>query len=209
MTLVVDPQMDGAQSAALLPQTDYVLLTDAQPHHFSDAVRSTARKNIKIIASTGEAERIKSDGFTEVKAVTGGQRIMLKKDNSFVFVSASMSQNPLSKRQVNSYLLEFENGRNIFISGEVFTPDALREFLYSLRDDGKEIYAGLFYRQAEQKEETLAQVISLIQPNNALLLQSDIPGQTKLDEATLRGALLTELYEKPLMVLKNGSEVPF
>ncbi|MCG3205628.1 MAG: hypothetical protein KCHDKBKB_02350 [Elusimicrobia bacterium] len=206
MTLLIDPHLSAAECAAIFPQTDYVLLTDAQDTHFSHEAKNTARKNLKIIVSPAESAKIKAAGFKEVKSLTPGQRLILKKENDFLFVTAAAHINPDSNSEVISYMLEFDNGRNLFISGEVTHPDGLREFLYNLRDEGKVIYAGFFYHQRNLEANLLAQIIGLIQPNHAIILQSSLPGFNK---SQLQKNLADELFDKPLIIAQQGEEIPF
>ncbi len=139
------------------------------------------------------------DGVPRIKSAPGGKKSMLKQGHDFVFVSA-VSKN---------YLLEFDNGRNLFITGEAEAPESLREFVYDLRDEGKEIYAGLFFRRAQQNETALAQLVGLMQPENAIVLRSPMIGLSPLHEPTLYKALRDEFYENPLAIVTDAREIPF
>ncbi len=209
----VDPNADSATLAAQSQNVDYVLLTDAGQRHFGSTAQAAFRKNIKILASPNEASKVKAAGFTDVKALTAGQRIMLKKNNgstdAFVFVMCAQNTNPSTQLQVNSYLLEFDNGRNLFVSGELTNADGLREFVYGLRDDGKELYAGIFYLQPDVTAQTIAQIASLVQPKAVILTQTDVSGVAAVDEASFHQALQTELYDGPAVILREGRQIPF
>ena len=135
-----------------------------------------------------------------MKEVKTGQRVMIQKNDDFVFVT---------KLPTQATLLEFDNGRNLFLSGDLTDENALREIVYALRDDGKEIYEGFFYPAPGQNEESLARAISLIQPKNALIVQAEVNSSPVMNESTLRAALKDELYEGPMAILNDKQNIPF
>lgn len=149
------------------------------------------------------------DGSPEINGANPGKRAMLKKDDDFVFVTALQNRGAGANATLNSYLLEFDNGRNLFLSGEIANPDDLREFIYNLRDDGREIYAGFFYGRAGASAASLAKTIGLLQPINALVLQVRDSGPSISNEAAFRSALKEEFFEGAFVILKSGSDIPF
>lgn len=150
-----------------------------------------------------------ADGFPQIKGAKPGHRTMLKSGEDFVFVTAVQNPQAHSKRPVIAYVLEFDNGRNLFIAGDVSKSDELRELTYNLRDDGKEIYAGFFTRRNGTDEQLLAQMIGLIQPKNALIARTDAAGSAPINEAALSAALKTELFDGPVVLLSPGRSIPF
>lgn len=148
-------------------------------------------------------------GQPEIKGAKAGKRTMLKKDNDFVFVSAMTNRNVVTKEPADNYLLEFDNGRNIFIAGDVTDIESLRDFLYDIRDEGKEIYAGFFFRGPGADEATLAQFIGILQPSTALIGKGGADTLPPLDQAALQQALKNELFEGAAVPLMAGSTIPF
>ena len=209
MIVLINPDLDVAQSAELLPQTDYLLLSDARPIHFSPSVRAAARNKLKIITSATETDALKSEGFSEVKALNAGNRVMLRKNTDFLFVGAVTQKDTVTGRDSSSYLLEFDNGRNIFISAENTQADSLREFVYGLRDEGKEVYAGFFIRNTESMDAELAQTISLIQPKNTVILQSALESPQKFSSQQFHEHLKNELYDGPFLTAQSGEKIEF
>jgi hypothetical protein len=178
------------------PEVDYVLLTGADSRRWNSSVQVGLRKNVKILASSADAPIIQKQGFTQVKASGPGQRLLLKKEDGFLFVSATAGQ---------GYFLEFDNGKNIFVAGDVSNPDALREFVYALRDDGREIEIGFFQIGPGTDMAALASTIGLLQPKNAVLLRE--PGAKTLDLPALHEHLKTEFFENPIVVAGNDPVV--
>jgi hypothetical protein len=182
ISLLIDPPSAPAD-------TDYLLLSGTDERRWSPALQAGLRKNIKILSSPTDAARIAKSGFTQVKALGPGQRILLKKEDGFLFASAAAGQ---------SYFLEFDNGKNIFIAGDVADADSLRDFLYSLRDDGRAIEIGFFRLTPTTDAAALAQTIGLLQPKNVVLLRA--PGAKNVDLNALREQLKTEFFEGPIAV---------
>lgn len=204
MRILVDPAFEkaGRGRAIYSEPIDYLLVTDTRPEHFESAARETLRKDLKILAPAPSAAEIKGWGFSQARGLESQQRIMLQKDAVYVFVSAIPGKSAAGV-PINSYLLEFDNGRNVFISGDVSSADSLREFLYTLRDDGKEIHFG-FIRGAD--EPSAAAVISLFQPRYAFVETSSA---RPMREASLRQALETEIFNGDLVLPKADSRYPF
>lgn len=200
--LLVDPSFTSAS----LPALDYLLLTDAEPAHFSAGARAQLRKDLKTLASPTAAPVAREAGFSQVKALSPGQRLLLKKGENFLFVTAVGGE---SGRAVSGYLVEFDNGRNVLITGDRWNADPLREFVYSLRDDGKEIHVLILYSGSRgATENVLAQIIGLIQPQTAIVTPS-VAGATPADEAVLRNALTGQMYGGSLRLAPTGDTFAF
>ena len=182
ISLLIDP-------SASTPDVDYVLLSGVDDRRWSSAVQASLRKNVKILCSATDAPLISQNGFTQTKPFGAGQRILLKKEDGFLFASVAAGQ---------SYFLEFDNGKNIFVAGDIPNADAVREFLYALRDDGRDIEIGFFKLGSTTDETTLAQIIGLLQPKNVVLLRE--PGGKNINLDALREQLKTEFFEGPIAV---------
>jgi hypothetical protein len=203
MRLAVNPSVSAGPSTPD-PLLDYLLSTDATPARLPSALQNALPKNLKIIATADGAERLRGAGFSQVKALAPGQRLMLQKEKTFVFVSAVKAKNPSSGLIVNGYLLEFDNGKNLFVAIDVTDMTALREFLYGLRDDGKEIHLAFFNGRAGQ-ENSLGEIIALLQPRHAIVL----PTSPAMDGKTLREKLQAEIFSGDLYLAPAGAEIPF
>ncbi len=222
-TLRTPGEIQRTKSPALLldqlGHIDYLLLTDAQPHHLGSNAKSGLRKDLKIIATDEVVAVLKSNGFSQSKGLSAVQRIMLKKNDAFLFVNVVQSRNPASGELVNGYLLEFDNGRNIFISGEIVDEAVLREFVYGLRDDGKQIdlafiYGGGLRTSGENiwqsaNEDTCANFIGLIQPRLAMVLQADGLDVASFDSVLLRTRLQDQIFSGDLHIPTPGESIPF
>jgi len=190
ISLLIDP-VAGA------PDVDYVLLSGADARRWGSAVQADLRKNVKILCAPADAASVSQNGFAQVKALDAGSRILLKKEDGFLFVSATAGQ---------SYFLEFDNGKNIFVGGDIPSADSVRNFLYSLRDDGRSIEIGFFKIGPATDNTTLAQIIGLLQPKNAVLLREPNAKTPNLD--ALREQLKDEFFEDPIAVAGNET-MPF
>ncbi len=129
-----------------------------------------------------------------LKGLAPGRRMLLKKDEGFLFVS----------RAPAGYLLEFDNGRNIYVGEELPAADALRPFVYELRDDGKEITLAFI---PAAPEERLAEIIGLLQPKIALIVQSAAGKRT--NAALLRRLLQVLMFSGELYLPAPGEKIPF
>jgi L-ascorbate metabolism protein UlaG (beta-lactamase superfamily) len=207
-----------AIGATALPPIDYLLLTDADSHHFGASVGTAINRNVKVLAPAGEAAAVTAAGFSQVRPVGNGQRMLLKKNGAFLFVTALHSKNPGSGREVNGYLLEFDNGRNVFVSGETMDLAALRQFVYSLRDDGREIHLAIVYGgglvgpngSLESYDYAMAaEMIGLLQPQVAVAVQADSLAGARMDESVVRAALAREIYGGGFYVAAPGDTIPF
>ncbi len=137
----------------------------------------------------------KADGSWAINGAKTNKRSMLKSGSDFLFVTATGK----------TTLLEFDNGRNILFTAETVKPDNLREFVYSLRDDGKEIYAALFARPQGATENTVAQAVSLLQPKAAIIMFAN----DKWNDAAFQEALTNELFDGPSMMATPNQQIPF
>jgi L-ascorbate metabolism protein UlaG (beta-lactamase superfamily) len=222
-TLRTPGQIQRTQAPALtmegLPHVDYLLLTDSQPHHLGEKARKGLRKDLKIIASNEAVEALKKDGFTQSKGLSQVQRIMLKKNDAFLFVTVVQARNPANGELVNGYLLEFDNGRNLFISGEIVDEAVIRQFVYMLRDDGKQIDLAFMYggglRTMTDKvwqsagEDMCANFIGIIQPRVAYVVQAEGLDVASFDAAILKTKLQDQIFSGEMTVLKPGDKIPF
>ncbi len=184
--MIIDPAESSDTSTA-----DYLLFTE------SPRALPKARKNIKIMLPLPAVVTLQSQGFTQVKAVSTGQRLYLKKDEAFLFASAVTSAD-----KKNGYLLEFDNGRNVYISGRLSDLEALRELVFSLRDDGKEIYVAILSADSDARA---AEAIALLQPQFSFY---DPDGKSP-DRKRMEETLSTQLYEGVFSILKRDQSIPF
>jgi hypothetical protein len=122
---------------------------------------------------------------------------MLKKTAGFLFVSAAAANG------AGAFLLEFDNGRNIFIGNSQVPADSLREFTYSLRDDGREIYLALF-EAASTNYDNVVPIVALLAPKFTVL-----PAAAQNRKSALETALAAELYDGSVLFSKTGQSVPF
>lgn len=235
ISILIDPQtsaihesiegMKRSKTSTLamekIPFLDYLILTDAEPLHFGGQVKSMVRSDIKIISPLDSVSTLASLGFKNVKSLEKGQKIMLKKGNNFLFVSAYPSKNPITGKTVSSYVLEFDNGRNILISGNVLSVDPLRECLYGLRDEGKEIQMAFIYSGSlpfksgnETKvqsfdEKGAADLIGLFQPTMAVVVQTDSLEEARFDKSVFSQALKDQIYDGHTAVASPSDSFPF
>lgn len=202
-----------------LPPLDYLLLTDTQATHFGATARDKLRKSLKILGPPSILTQLTQSGFNQAKGLSSGQKLLLQKEGTSVFATALQSRNPVSGQVVNGYLLEFDNGRNIFISGEIVDLAVFREFLYGLRDDGKEIYMAFLYsgslQTADDKalqsmdESMAAEVTGLLQPNFSVLLQTDSLNITQFQPAKFQEALANQIFSGTFFFPKSGDLIEF
>lgn len=196
MNLAVDP-VPGVPD-----DIDYLFLTDVSPFHWDPGLRQMLRKDQKIIAPAMAVRSLKQEGFINTKSLDAGQQILLQKEGAHVMVSAIPNLNA-GGGSVSSYLLEFDNGRNVFLGTEEVGLAVLRDFLYRLRDDGKEIYFAFI-----PANEDAAEIISLLQPRFAFVRPSQY-GARPIDEAALRQQLKDQIFNGDLIVLEQSQHYPF
>lgn len=189
--IAVDPTVTSTWDFSRI---DYVLLTGADSNSF------TARKDIKIMAPASAVSELQQRGFTQVKGVSTGRRLYLKKDDVFLFAGPVTGGHGLNMN--NGYLLEFDNGRNVYIGGRVSSIDPLREFVFSLRDDGKEIHLAVLRADTDA---LAAEAAALLQPQ---FIFYD-PGPRHADRKSIDKILAEQLYSGVFAVLKRDQSVPF
>jgi hypothetical protein len=191
MRLMVDPAPQTTWDSA---RVDYLLLTSAAPQTLN------VRKDLKIMAPPSAASWLNKQGYTQVKSLEAGSRVYLTKDNAFAFVSAAPTGT--GERAQSGYLLEFDNGRNIYVSGRLSSVDVVREFTYGLRDDGKEIHVGIVSADTDQMA---AEAIGLLQPQFSFYCS----GARDVDQKTIDKMLAEQLYPGVFSLLKRGQSVSF
>lgn len=199
ISLIIDPTLLG--SAANL-KADYILFTKVQSSWSDAASLHALDPSQKIIVPASEGERFVKSNFQQTKALQGNQKVLLKKDNNFLFVTAVQMQDSASKKTINGYCLEFDNGKNIFISGGITDMTVLRPFLYDLRDDGKEIYLALI----SGDQTAFVELISLFQPRLAVVQMNS---KSTLDMQTLRQPLADAFFQGQLLTADPNSTIPF
>lgn len=177
---------------------DFLLVT-AQPKQWP----ADLRRDIKIIAPADAADNARKSGFANAKALGPGQRLMLSKTGAFLFVSATQQRNPATGRLENGYLLEFDNGRNLYVSGAVVAVDPLREFVYGLRDDGKELHL-IFVPARASEEARTAELVSLLQPEIAVVVD-----RGGVSRALMADALAAQIFGGSWYVAAPSDNAPF
>jgi len=206
LRIAVDLPPDDLTAAA--PALDFLLVT-ATPRNWGAGVR----RDLKIVAPADGAAAARSSGFINAKALASGSCLMLSKPGVFVFVSAVQARNPGLAALVNGYLLEFDNGRNVFISGDLADLIPVREFVYSLRDDGKQLQLafinagkapapGAALRRAD--EAMAAEMASLLGPRVAVIID-----RGGLDRAGLATAFTNQIFDGSWYVAASPDSVPF
>jgi len=212
INLLIDPG-EASLAAQNLKIMDYLLLTDAGPSHWGSGNEKRMRKNLKIMVPEDAASSLTQKGFQRVKGMEGGKRVLLKKDGGFLFVSSWRIQGSRGGPSVNGYLLEFDNGRNVFIGGETSNPDTLREFVYGIRDDGKELSLAFIYGSGNGggrgcDEESCAEIMALLQPKIGVLVQADFFKEGSRIK-TFESKLEENIFEGRYLIPKPGERIPF
>lgn len=205
LRIAIDPS--AAQLKSEAPQLDFLLLTG-----YAAEWPSAVRRDLKLLGTSETAQAAARAGFSNAKAIGSGQRLMLSKTGGFVFVSAVQARHPATGKLGNAYLLEFDNGRNVFIAGDMVDLAPLREFVYTLRDDGKELHLAVIETGPGKEGETLrrpdealaAEIASLLQPRIAVLTDAGGVSREKLAEAFGSQILNGEWY-----VASTADEAPF
>ncbi len=206
LRIAVDLSPDALAAAA--PTLDFLLVTSA-PRSWPAGVR----RDLKIVAPSDVTGAARGAGFANAKALGTGSRLMLSKPGVFVFVTAVQARNPATAALVNGYLLEFDNGRNVFISGELVDLTAVREFVYGLRDDGKQLQLA-FVNAAKAPigggplrwpdEAGVAEMAALLGPKVAVI--TDRGG---LDQVKLHDAFTNQIFDGGWYVAPALDRVPF
>ncbi len=182
--------MIGMNDAGNAGPFDYFLLqTDVLPS-------LSLPKNQKIIATPEQAARLVRQGYTNVKGLKSGPMVQFTKSNGFLFVRAFD----------HGYFLEFDNGKNILLLAEDVKPDMIRPFLYAIRDEGKEIHMG-FFPMGKEQDNSLAEIISMLQPEVAVLTGGNAPDKKKTTE--LQKALESQMFEGSLFSSRSQDKFPF
>lgn len=180
--------------------------TFGEVHCAPDASLGFQYKDLKFVVSSSALRDIRSLGFGPSQGLESGTRILLKKDGTHVFSSAFRSKAPGGESEANAFLFEFDNGRNILITGERYDMTTLRNYLYSLRDDGKEIHFAFIYASDTANA---ASIISLFQPRTAFVLPGLPESKKRVDEAALRKALESEFFNGDLVLPEADNRFPF
>jgi len=181
MRILIDPtpSLLSAQGGV----ADFVLFTRA-----AAIPAGGFRPDQKVIGpGDGNAAATRA-GLARYKVMAGGQRLMLSKDQAFAFVGG-MKGRGAAGETVNGYLLEFDNGRNIVVVGSFADASPVREFVYTLRDDGKEVQLGFFSIPAPGGENGAAELAGLLQPRLAVFT-----GGQKADSAALKAGLEAQIF---------------
>lgn len=164
---------------------------------------SELRREQKIVAPADAADSARKAGFPNAKALGAGQRLLLSKPGAFLFVSAVQQRNPATGKLVNGYLLEFDNGRNLFASGDTVDLAPVREFVYGIRDDGKALNLA-FINAAAPNEARAAEFISLLQPEVAVVLN-----RGGVDANKLTAAFSEQIFGGGWFVAAPSDTTPF
>ncbi len=201
MNILIDPMFipDNADNL------DYLIFTGGfLPESFK-----TLRKNLKIVCPKSEEKPIQSLGFSQVKGIAPGSRIMFQKNGGFLFVSVLENRFGAQPGTAgNSYILEFDNGRNIFVAGDALEPGSLKLNIYQLRDDGKEIHFGFFHGEPGQ-EEKVAQMVAMLQPKIGFITPQTSAMELKLSSDKFQTRLKEELFDGFIVNPKAGEKYPF
>lgn len=159
---------------------------DIDFHVFTSSSPFNIQGNIdeKIFLPANLIDSIRKIGFRNVKELPIQRKILLKKEGVFVFFSAFIGFDD-NKHVCYGLLFECDNGKNILVIDGNAQEDSLREFLYSMRDDGKEV--DLLIEIADRIDSQCS-LEKLFQPKRTLILprSMDLPNgnQLKFDQCT-------------------------
>ncbi|MBV9080634.1 MAG: MBL fold metallo-hydrolase [Elusimicrobia bacterium] len=202
LRIMIDPNESAILTPGAPEQTDFVLVTRAGAT--SDIRWSALRRDQKIVGPGPAMDAAREGGLPNVKALSNGQRLMLSKSNvpgqpgAFLFVTAIEARNPASGELVSGFLLEFDNGRNVFVSSELVDVAVFRQFVYQIRDDGKEIDLAFLTcggRRAADRtlrtadEELAGEIGALVQPKLLVLLDA-----ARMDRSKFQAALESQMF---------------
>ncbi|MFN0117440.1 MAG: hypothetical protein ACKVQC_03985 [Elusimicrobiota bacterium] len=172
---------------SLVTVADYFFLTGGPfPSGFFEALR----KDIKIICPSLLSKSIQEKGFTQVKGLEPSSRLMLKKENHFLFVTA-LTLSVHGEKQMG-YFFEFDHGRHILISLIPDNTNSFREFTYSLRDDGKELDQVYLLDFNELKSTVVSELAGLLQPKALILIKDP---KTPYNSVQMKQYLKDQLFE--------------
>ena len=184
-------------SAPALSLADFLLLSSSKT-----GVPSTARPALKILAPRPALEMLSKAGFSNIREAVPDAKTLVKKEEAYAFIA------PVDTGVDGAlgYFLEFDNGRNILVLPAVPPADALREFVYGVRDDGKEIHMVTLPLFDHQETGRLAEVIALLQPRHALLFTGEQPHamRRELDAALRENLFFGNVYQPA-----SGETIPF
>ena len=206
LRLAIDPAPETL--TAMASGLDFLLVTAAPP-----IWPSNIRRDLKIVCPSDAVAAARAAGLVNAKALGAGQRLMLSKSGVFAFVSAVPARNPATSSLVNGYLLEFDNGRNVFISGDLVDLAPVREFVYSLRDDGKQLqlaFVSAAHAAApgaplrSPDESMAAEVSALLGPAVAVIID-----RGGVDRAKLQEAFTAQIFDGGWYVATPSETVPF
>lgn len=95
------------------------------------------------------------------KTLTPGKRILLKNGETFAFASAFAD---------GAYFFEFDNGRHVVVVTREVEEEPVRQFVYDIRDDGKEIHLALLKPKLEY-------LLELLQPEVFVMIDERTQGE--------------------------------
>lgn len=174
---------------------DYLLFSAA----VEPAKIETLRKEQKILTPAASVGPLLSLGFRFVKSLVPGRMMQFTKNNAVIFARSAQGEG--GSQGTESYFLEFDNGRNIMFLAEGCKADDLRPFLYSLRDEGKEIHL-LFSPVGPSNR--LAEIIELLMPQEAVIV-----GVPSSDQQVLKTHLKGQFFQGILIFANAGDTIPF
>ena len=186
-------------------QMDYVLLTELPKEKDPAPWKANFPPDQKIVGLPKGISFLTNAGFSQVKGLASGQKILLKKEEAFLFLTG-VSGKDASGETSGGYLMEFDNGRIVLFLGGLTDEAVLREFLYGLRDDGKEVDVLIINSDDEKK---LAARLSLFQPKLGLILADNQGKVAPLKEEIFKTALTDELFSGSYRLVRFGDSIQF
>lgn len=202
--------VDRGRPPRFAPVIDYLLVTGRE-EAVERVIAGPIRRDVKTIASGPAADRLTDAGFVSVKSLSGGGALLLQKNDDFLFVRTAEGA-----PGTVYFFLEFDNGRGVFIAAKPVVSDSSRAFLYSLRDEGKEVHLGLIAvgRDAvsppvsNEGAAALAALLGLFQPKLAVVSFLDGDAPPAFDESFHR-ALRDEYFTGVIEAGHPGMSVAF
>jgi|GEM_PF-3775373 len=198
MQIVVDPNLASEMDFSL---TDYLLFTGRTP---LSHMRIHVRPDIKIICPDWIKSTFMKSGLRYVKSLSDGQTLLLQKETYHAFLKGVTLSPAGLNGNLTAYFLEFDSGRTFFLDPGAISADELRDFLYGVRDDGKEIHIAL-HMIAEKTQNSLLDKIALLQPRLALISGDEIP----IDLSLVKARLKEELFEGTVFQLRPSQVIRF
>lgn len=200
MRLLLNPTGNAGDGTTI----DYVLLSGVGARSFPDNTSNRFRKNIKIVVHDSGQALLSQKGFSQVKGIRDTQKLMLKKEDGFIFANAVGIKTP-DNNDANGYFLEFDNGRHVLISPDFLNADSYREFVYGIRDDGKEIH--LAFLTCE--EMGCAEAVALLQPKIAVLNIENAPEDKEALRASLNTYFQDNFFDGQFLFTEKEVKIPF